>query len=257
VNLFFQYGVFKAFPPGVGFGMFSPTHLGVLALLAAIIFVLVRAYRRGDDARQRRIRNAIAGCIIGLEVGKDILLLFTHQWVWTSLPLNMCSWAMLFVAWDAWGSKKLTREWLYALGLPGAFFALLTPDWVTSPILNIFVWQSFSIHMFIVAYVVARLATHQIVPDFRNLWLPALYLVVVVPPTIWVNHLIGANFFFLSTPVPGSPLAPISAIFGSWYLVGLFLMLLVFWFVMYLPWWLVGRRRQAMAVQVVSLSVEN
>jgi len=244
---FFQFAAFKAFPPGSGFGLFSPTHLGVLALLALTGGLIVRAYRRGDEARRARLRWTIAGFIVFLEVGKDILLIVTGQWVWSSLPLHMCSWAMIFAVWDTINSSKLTREVLYALCLPGAVAALATPDWASSPILNIFVWQSFSIHMFIVTYVMARLTTHEIVPQASRLWLPVVFLAVIVPPTMLVNYLLATNYFFLSAPAPGSPLAPIADIFGPLYLLGMALLVGVIWLFMYAPWATVAWRRRVRA----------
>jgi len=244
MNSFFQFGGYRPFPPGSGFPLFGAVHLGVLAFLLLAGGLIVRGYRRSDEAKRARIRGVFAALIVVLEGGKDVLLVATGQWVWSSLPLHLCSWAMVFVVWDTLRPGKLSREVLYALCLPGAVAALATPDWASNPILNIFTWQSFLIHASIVTYIMARLTTRELVPQARQLWLLVLFLLVVIPSTMVVNHFLGTNYFFLSTPAPGSPLAPIHDIFGSWYLLGMALLVAFIWLVLYAPWGAVAWRHR-------------
>ncbi|MCL2316942.1 MAG: YwaF family protein, partial [Actinomycetia bacterium] len=138
--------------------------------------------------------------------------------------------------------------------LPGAAMAVLTPDWARSPILNAFVWHSFVMHLLLSTYVIMRLVAREMTPSARDLWRSVVFLAVVVPPTALVNHALGTNFFFLSVPVPGSPLAPVHQMFGGFYLVGLALLLVVFWTPMYLPWGIV-RLRQGLTVRARAVTV--
>ena len=59
-------------PASAALGMFSPVHLGVLALLAVGIVVLVRRYRAADDVARRRIQLTVASAVLLLEVGRQI-----------------------------------------------------------------------------------------------------------------------------------------------------------------------------------------
>ncbi len=120
--------------------------------------------------------------------------------------------------------------------LPGAAFALLTPNWVTNNFVNLFVWQSFLIHCLLITYVLMRLMAKEIVPHWRNLWRPTLFLMIVVPICAFFNQIWNQNFFFLRIPVPGSPLEPLYNIFGYYYIVGLIVTVLIFWTIIYLPW---------------------
>ena len=66
------------------------------------------------------------------------------------------SFATFAVFIDAVRPNRWTGDFLYAMGWWGALAADLFPDWATRPILNIFTWQSFTIHALILGYVVMR-----------------------------------------------------------------------------------------------------
>ncbi|GAB2026761.1 YwaF family protein [Lactovum odontotermitis] len=221
---------------GPGFGMFSLTHLVTLAVLALLIAGIVRSYCRADENQRRRYRCGIAVLVLVMELIKDLLLMLTGQFTNANWPFELCGLALFMIAADALQSSKTTRELLYSLALPGALMAELTPNWVKNDFVNIFVWQSFLIHAFIIAYVLMRLFAREIVPSWRNLWRCAVFLLIVCPLNFWLNSIWGTNFMFLDTPSPGSPLEPLGQIFGSYYLLGFVGLLLVFWLVMYLPW---------------------
>ena len=239
---FFQYGHKNPFPLGEGFGMWSPTHITMLIALAFLIFLIVRFYKKSDERGRLRLRRCIGLLVVVMEILKDSVLLISGQFTWNDLPFALCGWGIVFVAADAFWTTKFTRECLYALTLPGAAFAILTPDWVGAPLFNYFSLHSFLIHSLLVAYSLMRIIAVEFKPSVRQLWRPALFMLVVVPPTIWLNRSIGTNFMFTETPVAGSPLAPIHTIFGNYYLLGMLLLLLIFWLLMYTPWEILAQR---------------
>lgn len=221
---------------GPGFGLFSANHFFALAVLALISFGLIRIYLRANDERRKLLRLLVASFTLLLEIIRDIILVMTHQFLYADLPLQLCGLGIFIIVFDAMRSNKTSRELLYSLTLPGAIFALVTPNWVTNDFVNVFVWQSFLIHCLLISYVLMRLIAGDFVPQWRELWRSAVFLAIVVPICAVLNQVWNQNFFFLRTPVPGSPLEPIYDVFGSYYILGLIFVVLMFWLVIYLPW---------------------
>jgi len=235
-------------PEGVGFGTFSPIHLGVLALLAASVAAFAVAYRRADGERRLRIRLAVGWTVLMLEVLRQLAYLLTSTWTPDIAPLHICAFATFAVFIDAVRPNRWTGDFLYAFGWWGALAADLFPDWATRPILNIFTWQSFTIHGLILGYVVMRLVAGELVPDVRNLWRVAVIAVVGATVGTLANNAWGTNFWFLNAGSPGSPLEPIHAFAGALYVPVLVVLLMILWTLLYLPWTVharVASRRRA------------
>ncbi|GBG96341.1 YwaF family protein [Lactococcus termiticola] len=242
MNYFF---ISNDFATGPGFGMFSPTHLLTLLFLAFVGFFIIRNYVKSERSNRKTIRRTIAVIIVSLEVIKDIALLSTGQFTLGNFPFQLCGLGIFFVLWDAFKPTRTSQALLYSLTLPGALMAELTPDWVTNHFINLFVWQSFLIHCLLISYVLCQLISRELLPDFRELRL-VLGVMVVIVPIVWVlNQLWATNFFFLEIPVAGSPLMPVHDIFGNFYILGMILLVLLFWMVMYLPWELAKTMRKA------------
>jgi hypothetical integral membrane protein (TIGR02206 family) len=232
-------------PSGVGFGSFSAIHLGVLGALAVAIVALVMIYRAADAARRRRIQLTVAWSTLMLEVVRQLTYLVMQTYSPEILPLHLCGIATFALFIDALRTNRWTSEYLYALGWWGALAADLFPDWATRPILNVFTWQSFTIHALIVGYVAMRIAGGDLVPQVRNLWRVVIMVAVFAGLAAVVNQTLGTNFWFLNAASPGSPLEPISALAGPFYIPVLAVLLLALWTLLYLPWVLRERRLRA------------
>jgi hypothetical integral membrane protein (TIGR02206 family) len=233
----------QATPDGTGFGVFSAIHLGVLGLLGVGIVALVLAYRHSDAARRVRLRLAVGWTVLMLEVLRQLAYLVTRTYTPDIVPLHLCAFATLAVFVDAVRPNRWTGDFLYALGWWGALAADLFPDWANRPILNIFTWQSFAIHALILGYVAMRLVAGELVPDVRNLWRVAVVAGVGAALGSLANQAWGTNFWFLNAGSPGSPLEPIHALAGPFYIPVLIVAVALVWTLLYLPWVLRGRRR--------------
>jgi len=162
-------------------------------------------------------------------------------------PLHLCAFATVTVFVDAVHPNRWTGDFLYAFGWWGALAADLFPDWANRPILNIFTWQSFSIHALIVGYVAMRLVGGELVPDVRNLWRVAVVTAVGAIVGSVANSAWGTNFWFLNAGSAGSPLEPIHAVAGALYVPVLIAAVAIVWALLYLPWVLRSRRPAAVA----------
>lgn len=236
-------------PNGTGFGMFSPTHLGVLVLIGAGVMALALAYRRADAERRGRMRLVIGCAVLMLEVLRQTAYLVNGWYSPDILPLHLCAFATCAVFIDALRPNRWTPDFLYALGWWGALAADLFPDWAGRPILNVFTWQSFSIHGLILGYVVMRLVGGDLVPNVRNLWRVVLIAAVAGTIGFVANQAFGTNFWFLNAGAPGSPLEPIQAFAGSWYIPVLLVLVMILWVVLYLPWVIRERRTKPQPAQ--------
>jgi hypothetical integral membrane protein (TIGR02206 family) len=230
----------ESVPAGHGFGLFSLQHLGMLIALFYLGYKLSNAYLTSPNRDLFRKRLALV--IFAMEVIMESLRAVTGQWTAANLPLHLCGWGIFIILFDAFVPNKFTKQLLYALTLPGAAAALLTPDWASAPLVNYFALHSFVIHTLLVTYVIMRMRAHDFRPSFRELWKPVAFLLVVIPMTMIFNANWGTNFFFLSIPAPGSPLEPIHNIFGNFYLLGMCLLLGFVWVLMYTPWLFVHQK---------------
>ena len=223
-------------PPEVAFGQFSVAHLATLAVLGVGIFLLVRAYRRAPSPTRRRIRLVVGISALTLEVLRQISYIAAGDYPWEILPLHLCAMSTFATFIDSVRANSWCREFLYALGVWGAPCALLFPDWASQPLFNIYTWQSFVIHSLITAYPLMLLAGGEFRPRVRNLWKVVVILAVCVGVSLYVNARLGTNFWFLNTGSPGSPLEPIQALTGAFYIPFLAAAVAVVWAVMYVPW---------------------
>lgn len=212
-------------------GLFTVQHFFALLLLTALGIFLVRSYVR--NKAPLTLRRKVALVILFLEIIRQAVFLITGSHEWEFLPLHLCAFGVHLILIDACYENKYTKEIIFMLTFPGALAALLTPDWVTNPLFNFFTIQSFLIHALMVIYAWMRYCTGEIKPKLRNIWMPALFLTIVVPIIILVNHTLETNFFFLMTGPEGTPLATLQAQFGSLYLVSLITLLLIVWLIMY------------------------
>lgn len=239
-------------PAGTGFGTFSAIHLGALAVLGIGIAALVLAYRRADTRRRRSLRLVVGWSVLMLEVLRQLAYVVTGTHSPEILPLHVCAIATAAVFIDALRPNRWTGDFLYAMGWWGALAADLFPDWANRPILNIFTWQSFTIHALILGYVLMRLVAGDLVPDVRNLGRVAVLVAVFATIGHLANQAWGTNFWFLNAGAPGSPLEGIQALAGDLYVPVLIVLVAILWTVLYLPW--VVRARRSSSNQTGSAS---
>jgi len=236
-------------PEGTGFGMFSPIHLGVLALIGLAVVALAVGYRRSAPDLRRTIRLVIGWTVLLLEVLRQTAYLINGWYSPDILPLHLCAFATYAVFVDALRPNRWTPDFLYALGWWGALAANLFPDWANRPIFNIFTWQSFSIHGLIFGYLVMRLVGGDLVPEVRNLWRVVVIGAVGCLIGFAANQAFGTNFWFLNAGAPDSPLEPIQTFAGAWYVPVLLVLVALLWTLLYLPWVIGARRKSAVPEQ--------
>lgn len=219
-----------------GFGLFSQSHIMVLLLLLLLISYVIKYYIRLDDKARLKFRKKFVLIVLVSEALRQSSLLITNQYEMQALPLDLCALGWMIMTYDAFKTSEWKREVLYSLTLPGAFAALITPNWTKLPLFNLFSIQSFFIHACLVCYVIMVLKTGEFIPSIKKLWKPSLFLLITVPIIYVINKLLNTNFFFLNVAAPGSPLEPLQKLMGNYYILGMIALVLFTWLLLYLPW---------------------
>jgi uncharacterized membrane protein YwaF len=96
-----------------------------------------------------------------------------------------------------------------------------------------------------VAFPLMLMLSGEIRPRAKNLWRPALFLLIVTPPIYFINKALGTNFFFINSGSAGSPLELLIDVFGTrGFLFAFAGLLAVVWLLMYLPYIMLDARKK-------------
>lgn len=226
----------KYLPEGVGIEMYGPEHIAWLAAGVVICALLCILYRRMDKSGRRRLGLAVSGSIIFLEAFRIAAQIICGVFNVHYLPFHLCGLAVYFTIIHALSGNELLGEVLYGICMPSAVCALVFPDWIRYPILNMQSIQSFLVHILLASYPLMRIAGGDMRPNAKRLPRCLLFILAFAVPMYFLNKLIGTNFFFLNWPSPGSPLELFAGPLGNpGYILGYIPMLGAVWLILYLP----------------------
>ena len=220
-------------PNGVGFSLFGWGHLLWLALWLCLCVTLGRLYAKWNETQRRACRRVLAGLLLLDELFKVISTLATGRFQLDFLPLHLCSINIFLILADALRPSDSLREILYAVCLPGAFFALVFPGWSYLPLWNGLCIHSFTAHILLFLYPFL-LICGGFRPSFSRFLklLPLCFLTAL--GAYFFNQAFGTNFMFLRYAGTGNPLSLFEAALGSpGYLVGIPVLCALCWTVLY------------------------
>lgn len=220
-------------PDAPGFSHFCPGHLLWLGLTVALCVALWTLYRRWGAKGRRACKITLAALLICDELFKYGIALYSGEFRPSFLPLHLCSINIFIIAADAVRPNQLLQEVLYAVCLPGAFFALVFPGWAYLPLWNALCIHSFAAHILLFIYPLLLLAGG-FRPSFRRFARTLPAALIVVGLVACLNKLFGTNFMFLSRAGKGNPLSWFESFLGSpGYLVGIPVIAATCWAVLY------------------------
>ena len=232
--------------PGSGFQLYGRGHILFLIGIAAGVFILTVLYYNATDRGRLLLLRVTAAVITVSEAIRQVsFFIMLPAYPISQLPLQLCGLSIFIEIIHAIKPNRTTGEILYSLGLPGALAALLFPNWTMDPLWSYQAIQSFVVHGLHIAFVTMPLAASDIRPDVKNLWRPALFLLVIVPPVYFLNIRLNTNFFFVNAGSGGSPLDILIRMMGNpGFLIGYLGILIVVWLVLYLPFFFINKRRR-------------
>lgn len=211
---------YRDLPAGVGYPLFGPKHLTVLATLFLIGWGITVMYRRQSERGRRRLTHFLAILLPCMEGFKQVLLVLQGHWGPGYLPLHLCSFGIPvfllaeFLPWAWW--RETFGEIGFVLILPGGVAGLLFADWPPRyPLINFFSLHSYIWHSILVLFPVLLLLDHRIRPSLTHLWRGMAFLLVIGLPVLYFDRVSGYNYLFLMRFVPGSPLEAIARLTHS------------------------------------------
>ena len=240
----------RRYGPGYqGYPLFGAVHLGELEAVAVCILLTARWYRRSPERTRRRILWGVTVLLLADEAVLVIAMLATGQWNWSYLPLHLCS-INIFVCWyDAIHQSRWSKEILYALCIPGAVVAMLSPSWQRLPVWNLLHLHSYSIHVLLILYPVLLLAGG-FRPQVHHIRWVLAFLCAIATPIFFLNRLLKTNFFFLNDPQGNAITAFFAHCFGErFYLLGFLPVLAAVLLLLYLPWYRAERHQRMLCAR--------
>ena len=240
----------RRYGPGYqGYPLFGAVHLGELEAVAVCILLTARWYRRSLEHTRRRILWGVTVLLLADEAVLVIAMLATGQWNWSYLPLHLCS-INIFVCWyDAVHQSRRSKEILYALCLPGAVVAMLSPSWQRLPVWNLLHLHSYSIHVLLILYPVLLLAGG-FRPQVHHIRWVLAFLCATATPIFFLNRMLKTNFFFLNDPQGNAITAFFAHCLGErFYLMGFLPVLAAVLSLLYLPWYRAERHQRMLCAR--------
>lgn len=211
--MFFTY--LTDLPADVGFSLYGPSHMCTLALILLCCIIGCHWFRRQSHARQEVFTHRLCVLILLTELVRIAVYAAVGALNQYELPLHLCGLAVYLCAIHSLWKPDWLGQVLYTLCLPGAWCALLFPDWTCYPFFGFFSLHSFFAHGLLVFYIHLQAAAGIIRPRLSAIWKSVLFLCLVVPPVYWFDRCFHANYMFLQLPSDGSPLLLLSRLAGG------------------------------------------
>ncbi|MBR6879823.1 MAG: YwaF family protein [Clostridiales bacterium] len=206
------------------FEHFCTGHIIILIIETYFVISMCLAVRKMDDRSCSRFFKFISLLLLFCEIFQDITLISEGgDFLWF-LPFQLCNLG-IFVNIAAAFGKGVVRRYCAEISLvltgPGAFFALMTPDWNYRPLLTWLPINCFFTHMLIFALPILMLIKGYCNLSFKHMWYPYVFLLVFAIPLYFFNMKYMTNYLFLRFPPEGSPLAWFDSMWGRpWYALG-------------------------------------
>jgi hypothetical integral membrane protein (TIGR02206 family) len=224
----------------------SPLQLGFLIGAFVVPWLL---WVIGARLNSRRFEKAccwtLAGALLIAEFAELGVKLFLEDTPLTSkLPMQLCDWALFTtVAALLWRSPRCF-EVAYFWGLAGTMQGLLTPAIGA----DLELWRKigfFVIHGGIVAGIVYLIFIAGLRPKAQSLWRVFLWSEFYFVFAQIVNALTGQNYGFLARRPPTHSLLDLFSDNHWLYVATINGVALLAFAILYVPWWLADRRREA------------
>jgi hypothetical integral membrane protein (TIGR02206 family) len=219
---------------GAPFVLFGTGHI-----IALLVIVLINLAMLGFRKAPERVRQAVRWSMVIVLCLDDLAWqLWNAYWghwsIQTMLPLNLCSLMMVLAVFMLIFKNQRLYEFVYFLGIGGAFQALMTPP------VGIYGFPHFRIFQTLIAH--GLLLTSAVylttVEGFRPTWKSLLQVLIGVNIYMLlvglINRAIGSNYLFLAyKPAPASLLDLLPD--WPWYIIWMEVIGLVMCLILYLP----------------------
>lgn len=195
-------------------GIFSPlwTYGVVFFLLLAVLAALVMSRVRSVGSKGRLLRYLGIFIALNLVLTELYLIFVQHTWsTQDSLPLHLCRISIPVLALALITKRQSLYEWSVLAGLPGGFYALLTPELTQGGALWM-LWDYYFSHSILVIAPVLMSVYYKKVPRKSAVIRVFAYVNILSLVAFVVNAHLGSNYMYVShKPLANNPL-----IIGEW-----------------------------------------
>ena len=232
--------------PAATFESFGASHLAAVGASAAAAVVLpIWSRRAGSEGLTRAIAWTIAIVLVGNELvyyAHGLATLPLAELARERLPVHVCGAAVYLTAWALCRRGRIAYEVAYFWGLGGTTQAILTPNVVEGfPSYEYF--RFFANHGAIVIGVLFATFALNLRPGRGSLLRVFVASNLFLAFAAGVNGLLGANYMFLCEPPVGA--SPMFFLPWPWYVLFLYGVGIALILLLYLPFYLADRRRDA------------
>jgi len=218
-----------------GFNVFDRTHIIWLVSILLITMIGSIAYNSFSHRQRKVTKYVIAYSLLVFEIIKITVVINEDKNILYYLPIHLCGLAIFLLIIYAHTQNRYVAEILYAITLPGAAIALITPGWANEKLLSFLHVHSFIFHMVIIMFPLMIIVSKEHKPSLRALIAPVSFLAVTVPAVYIFNKWTGTNYMFLNWPISNTPIMTLANWFGEpGYIFGMILVLIVVWILMYI-----------------------
>ena len=207
-------------PAGMGYPLFSITHVLSTAITLLLVFFGVKAFLRLETGKRNRVLKAIPVIMLFMEIFKDGFLILVRRFGPGFLPLHLCSIGIfVFLIREFTPSQRIKdffAELSYVLIMPASLAALIFPDWtVYYPVRNFMNLYSYLWHGLLILYPILLKVSGEVKPSIRHIYRPILFLLVITPLIYCFDKRFNCNYFFVNVPPAGTPLEWIASVTGN------------------------------------------
>lgn len=214
----------KFFRPEIhknSFELFSSAHvttLGVMALLAILLFVFRRRLRA--PGWNEGVRYILAAILILSQISYQIWVIVFGKWTLrSSLPIQLSDLAVLFAAIMLITKSRALFGLLYYAGIGSSLQAVLTPDLGSYSFPHFYYIEFFTAHGGMILACLFMIAVHDYQPQYGTLWFTFLIVNVYGLCILAFDWLADANYLYLMHKPNGSLLNFLGR--WPWYLLSL------------------------------------
>ena len=202
-------------------------------IITGIIILLLYIGKRLDSEKRILLAKIIGSVLIFRTVG--VHFYWHHLGIWTiesSLPLHLCGLSAILSGVVIFWRKQLAYECLYFWGLPGAFHALLTPEF-THGTYGLLFFEYYLSHGGIILSALYLTLLLDMKPR-KISWLKIFLISQLLIPIIGIiNWTLNANYMYICLkPIANNPL-----LIGEWpwYFLGMEIAAILHFFIIYIP----------------------
>ena len=219
---------------GAPFVLFGTWHILALLVVVLINFAML-GFRNASEKTRRTVRWSMAIVILLDDLSWQVWNAYWGHWsIQAMLPLHLCS-MMMLLAWFMLIFKNYRiYEFVYFLGIGGAFQALMTPPVGIYGFPHFRFIQTMLAHGLLLTSAVYMTTVEGFRPTWRSLLRVAVGINVYIVLVGIINQVIGSNYLFIAhKPATASMLDLLPA--WPWYIIWMEIIGLGMCLILYLP----------------------